>query len=623
MSIISDIFSLAAHDFRRTWPQLLTTDVIFKAIAFALLTPFVGFALRFFMSTSGNTVLADQDILFFVLSPIGIVALVTISAIILGIIALEQGCLMTIGLAAIQNAHIGSLEVLWGTARHAGSILHLTIRMVTRLLLIAAPFLAAGGLVYLTLLTNFDINYYLTKKPPVFWLAAGIIGTLLVVMTILIVHRLIRWTFALPLHLFENSDVSDTLTRSRKKTKGHRWKIFLVLTGWAGMSLLLSALITAAVGLLGRLILPAFAGSMELLVFVMGGLFLLWSSVNLVISIFAASAFALLIVRMYDRLAEPRKTGRILSETIGSSPVGKRWKLSFGKLLAGLAIVTVIPVFIGGALVDGIRLDDDVLIMAHRGAAGAAPENTLASIERAIADNADFVEIDVQETSDDEVVVIHDSDLMKVGGTNLKIWDATYEQLQGIDVGSWFSPEFSGERVPKLEQVLALCREKVRVNIELKYYGHDKRLEERVVEIVEAADMASQIVVMSLKYKAIEKMRKLRPDWTLGLLTAKAVGNLTKLDADFLAVHTGIVNGRFVRDAHKKGKKVFAWTVNDALQMSKMISLGVDGLITDEPALARSVLKERADMNPVERLMLSLSLRFGVKITQPGPESDL
>jgi len=623
MSTISDIFSLATRDFRRAWPQLLTTDLIYKAIALALLTPLVGFALRFFMSTSGNTVLADQDILFFVLSPVGLVALVAVSAVSLGIIALEQACLMTIGLAAIQNTRIRNLEVLWGNARHAGSILHLTIRIVTRLLLIAAPFLAVGGLVYLTLLTHFDINYFLTVKPPVFWLTAGIIGILLVIMTVLIIHRLIRWTFALPLYLFENPDVPDALSRSLEKTKGHRWKIFLVMTGWAAMSLLLSALTTGIVGLLGRSILPALTGSMELLVFAMGGLFLLWSGVNLVISLFAASAFALLIVRLYDRLGKPRKAGRIWSEAIDSSPVGKRWKLSFGKLLAGLAIVTVIAVFIGGSMVDSIRLDDDVLIMAHRGAAGAAPENTLASVERAIADNADFVEIDVQETSDGEVVVIHDSDLMKVGSTNLKIWDATYEQLQSIDVGSWFSSEFSGERVPKLEQVLTLCREKVRVNIELKYYGHDKRLEEKVVEIVETTDMASQIVVMSLKYDAIEKMRKLRPDWTLGLLTAKAVGNLTKLDADFLAVHTGLVNGNFVRSAHRRGKKVFAWTVNDALQMSKMISRGVDGLITDEPALARSVLKERAGMNPVERLMLSLSLQFGIKINQSGPESDI
>ena len=278
---------------------------------------------------------------------------------------------------------------------------------------------------------------------------------------------------------------------------------------------------------------------------------------------------------------------------------------------------------VGGLFVDSIRLDDEVLIMAHRGAAGAAPENTLASVDRAIADGTDFVEIDVQETADGEVVVIHDSDLKKIGGVNLKIWDATYEQLQSIDIGSWFAPEFSGERVPKLEQVLELCRDKAGVNIELKYYGHDERLEERVVEIVERAGMESQIVVMSLKYDAVQKMRQLRPEWTIGLLSATAVGNLTRLHADFLAVHTGLVGPSFVRAAHKSGKKVFAWTVNDSIQMSTMITLGVDGLITDEPALARAVLSQRADMNPVERLLLSLSLYFGVTPKQLGPETDI
>jgi glycerophosphoryl diester phosphodiesterase len=622
MPTILNVFSLTVDDLRRTWPQLLGTDLIYKAIAFVLLTPLVGFALRFFMSTSGHTVLADQDILFFFLSPVGLVALVVVSTVSIGIIALEQACLMTIGFAGIENAHIGNLDVLWHTTRQAGSILQMAAGIIMRVLLMAAPFFAAGGVVYLTMLTHFDINYFLTVKPPVFWVAAGIIITLLAVMGIIIIHRLIAWTFALPLYLFENLNVSKVLKRSREKTKGWRWKIFLTIAAWAGITLLLSALATGMVVFLSRLILPALAGSIQLLVFAMGGLFLLWSGVNLAISIFAASTFALLIVRLYDRLAAPRKPVYIWPEAIGSSPNIRKWSLSFGKILVGLLTLAVFAVFVGVVIVDSIRLDDDVLVMAHRGAAGAAPENTLASIERAISDNADFVEIDVQETSDGEVVVIHDSDLMKIGNTNLKIWDATYEQLQHIDVGSWFSSEFSGERVPKLKQVLELCRDKTHVNIELKYYGHDKRLEESVVEVVEAADMAPQIVVMSLKYNAIEKIRMLRPTWTIGLLTAQAVGNLTKLDADFLAVHTGLVSGHFVRAAHKSDKKVFAWTVNDALQMSRMISMGVDGLITDEPALARLVIKERADLNPVERLLLSLSLQFGVKINQPGPESD-
>jgi hypothetical protein len=97
MPIIPDVFSPAIRDFRCVWPQLLTTDLVYKVIAFAIFTPFVGLALRFFMSTSGNSVLVDQDILFFVLSPIGMVAMVVVSVISLGIIGLEQACLMTIG----------------------------------------------------------------------------------------------------------------------------------------------------------------------------------------------------------------------------------------------------------------------------------------------------------------------------------------------------------------------------------------------------------------------------------------------------------------------------------------------------------------------------------------------
>jgi glycerophosphoryl diester phosphodiesterase len=143
------------------------------------------------------------------------------------------------------------------------------------------------------------------------------------------------------------------------------------------------------------------------------------------------------------------------------------------------------------------------------------------------------------------------------------------------------------------------------------------------VDIVERAGMESQIVVMSLKYEAVQKMHQLRPEWTIGLLTATAVGDLTRLDASFLAVHTGLARPSFIRAAHKSGKDVYVWTVNDPVQMSVMMTKQVDGLITDEPALAKRVLELRKEMNPVERLLLSLSLYFGVKPKQLGPESDV
>lgn len=272
----------------------------------------------------------------------------------------------------------------------------------------------------------------------------------------------------------------------------------------------------------------------------------------------------------------------------------------------------IVAVTVGAVTVSTVQLDDNTQIMAHRGSSAVAPENTLAAIKQAIEDGADWVEIDVQETADGEVVVFHDSDFMKLAGKELKIWDATMADLKDIDVGSWFAPRFKNERVPTLGQVLVECKGRIGVNIELKYYGHNKRLEQRVVEIVEQHGMASDVVVMSLKIDAVEKMKSIRPNWKVGLLMSVSAGGLENLDVDFLAVNADFVNRRFVRSAHDLDREVYVWTVNDAASMSAMMTRGVDSIITDKPALGRAVLNQRAKLSAPERLLLELAGTLGV-----------
>lgn len=205
---------------------------------------------------------------------------------------------------------------------------------------------------------------------------------------------------------------------------------------------------------------------------------------------------------------------------------------------------------------------------------------------------------------------------MKLAGVNTKVWDGTLQQLQQIDIGSWFAPEFSNERVPTLAQVLDRARGNTKVLIELKYYGHDQQLEQRVADIVENADMVNDVAIMSLKYEGIKKFRALRPDWDVGLLLSTAIGNITNLEMDFLAVNMAMAAPGFIRRTHSAGKQVFVWTVNDQISMSRMISLGIDGLITDEPELARKVLVDREDLSSVERLLIHTAMLAG----QPIPK---
>jgi glycerophosphoryl diester phosphodiesterase len=122
--------------------------------------------------------------------------------------------------------------------------------------------------------------------------------------------------------------------------------------------------------------------------------------------------------------------------------------------------------------------------------------------------------------------------------------------------------------------------------------------------------MEDDVMIMSLKRTGVAKMRALRPDWQVGILAARAIGDLSALDAEFLAVNTGQLSTHLLRRAHAAGKRVYVWTVDDPRAMSRMISMGVDGLITNNPALARRVMTQRAALSLPERLLVWLSDRF-------------
>jgi glycerophosphoryl diester phosphodiesterase len=338
---------------------------------------------------------------------------------------------------------------------------------------------------------------------------------------------------------------------------------------------------------------------------------LLWAGAGIAISVLRNIAFAALLFHLYRRIGSGTVDFSKLRLTyVRKAEVGRfftRWKL-----LGAAGASLILALAVGFVSIHSMQLDDRTAIIAHRGASKSAPENTIAAIKQAISDRADWVEIDVQETADGEVVVMHDSDFMRLAGVDLKIWNANSKDLESIDVGSWFNPRFRDERIPKLKDLLLLCKGKIGVIIELKYYGHDDRLEQRVADIVEGLDMATDVVFMSLKSEAIKKMKSIRPEWKVGELMSISAGSLKNIDADFIAVNASFADRDFVRSIHDMGKEVYVWTINDAPAMSAMMSRGADGLITDDPALAKSVQEVRAALSPPERILLQLAGWLGV-----------
>ncbi len=608
-----EILPAALRDFRYGWKDLALTDIAYKLLAVAVLVPFVSFLLHVLVTLSGRTVVADEDIVQFLLEPLGLICLVVIGALSIAIAALEQAALMGVVCAAQVPRHLGVTRALVFAGAKGWPVLRVTTRIIALSILAAAPFLAVTGVTYLTLLSKFDINFYLTQKPLEFKIAVGIAVVLGGGLATVLLRLATSWFYALPLVIFEQVKPRDALRVSRDRVHGHRRKVVAWIVAWLVVTFLLSALATGAVTLLARLLVPHVVGSLGLLLFAVGSTLVTWFAVNLATSLLSTTTFAVMFFRLYADLACPQGIDSSLLSAVESRGATARFTLSGRRLVAIITAAMLLATAVGFIALKSVRTVDDVEIIAHRGASGAAPENTMASFQQAVAEGADWTEFDVQESAEGQVVVFHDSDFKKLANLDLKIWDATADDLENIDIGSWFGPEFKDQRVPTLAQVLAYCKGRIRCTIELKFYGHNQQLEQRVAEIVEAHGMQDDVVIISLKQDLLDKMKQLRPTWKTGLLTAVAVGDLTQIDADFLAVSANIATRSLIHSAHQRDKQVLVWTVNDPISMSTMIGRGADGLITDRPGLARQVLAERATMSSVERLLIELAGLLGVE----------
>jgi glycerophosphoryl diester phosphodiesterase len=604
-------------DLARAWVSLALTDLAAKALTFAILGPAVSVLLRWFLGRGGSAgVITDESILFFFLSPAGLVTLVTVGAVIGAIYFADIAATLTIAVGAQEGRPVRPWDALRFVARRAHHLLQLALRVLVRLVLVAAPFLAASALVYVALLTRYDLYYYLNVRPPAYWLAAILITVFLGLGAFLVVRWLLRWVFALPIVLFEDLSPGRALKESADRTRSRLASVAAWHGVWLAAGIALAGLATLLVGVVGRALIPTGASlgvvAAAVAVVVVASLVL-----NLVTTVLSNTVYAALLGRLYTALQPQPVAGAHTARL--EAVAGAEFRL--GRRVVWATLIVLLFGVAGSAViaVNRARTEATAEVTAHRGAKHDAPENTLAAVALALDQGADWVEIDVQLTADGHVIVVHDRDFNRVAGSGLRAETSNLADLRALDVGSWFGAEHSGESPPTLGEVLDLCRGRAGVNIELKYFGPDRGLAGRVIEIVDEREMGDQVLLMSFAHQRIAEAKALRPDWKMGVLVAVAMGNIFRIEADFYAVPTSIATRSFIRAAHRRGREVHVWTVDDPLRMSGLVSRGVDNLITGYPAVARDVLAERAAMGPVERLLIGLAADFGIVRLSPEP----
>ncbi len=243
-----------------------------------------------------------------------------------------------------------------------------------------------------------------------------------------------------------------------------------------------------------------------------------------------------------------------------------------------------------------------VMVIAHRGFSGAAPENTLAAFRKAIEVGSDMIELDIQFSKDGKIVILHDDTLERTTNGLGRTVDYTLQELKALDAGSWFGAQFSAEKIPTLREVLDLAGGHLLVNIEIKHPRHGQypitELAAQALEEVRNAGMVNRVICSSFNPAALEWIMKNEPRVWVALLYHRLWNSLPEIMSGKEYLVLNLRNSHLTKtkiaNLHQAGLKVNVYTVNSEAELGKFFRWGADGIITNHPDRLIALLKKNS-----------------------------
>jgi glycerophosphoryl diester phosphodiesterase len=239
-------------------------------------------------------------------------------------------------------------------------------------------------------------------------------------------------------------------------------------------------------------------------------------------------------------------------------------------------------------------LKRDCLVIAHRGASTYAPENTCAAFDLALEMGARHLELDVQMTSGDHLVIIHDDWVNRTTSGFGRVWKHTLAELQALDAGAWFDKKFAGERIPTLEAVLNRYRGRAHLHVEIK--GKTEGLSERTADLIRKLDWTHAVTMTSFQKDKLEALRAHAPElpagWLLRHIDDEIISEAKRLRIAQLCPKADSVTPELVAHLRAAGFNVRAWGVANEALMRRMVECGVDGMTVNFPDKLLAYLRQ-------------------------------
>lgn len=578
---------------------LLVFELLYKFASMAVFKPLLTGVMKLALKAQGLSYLSDETIGTFIRSPLTWFFLLLIVLGMAFFTLFDICCIITCIHASFRKQAMPLLALMRKGLKTSLRVIYQRNIVMILYLLIIIPMthaLVISGYITKFTVPQFIVDYIMSHT----WLAILYIG-----FWIYIGLRSFHWIYSLHYFCLENCNFKQARKRSWKLQKNHYWTDLIIVLGWSAACIgIYYGVILSGSWLVSRVnqALPTqdLFSSLTL-----SGISLLMDVCGALFFCFDLPLFFICISLLfyYRKAAAGERIPRVFRDLDNAYRItNTRWVKKiymYRKRIIALSIVVVIGVNFAYNFADRrgvlhMGLGNPLEVTAHRGYSAAYPENTIPAFKGAIQVGADWAELDVQQTADGEVIVMHDSNLKRTTGLDKEVWQVTWDEIKDLDNGSWFDKKYQTVRIPTLEEVLKVCRGKIHLNIEIKPSGHDKDLEEQVAKLLKKYHMRDTCVVSSLKYDSLRKIKQADDSIETAYITSVSYGNFTDLEyADGYSVESTLLSKSFVNKAQKAGKQIYVWTVNSEERLEKVVGMGIDNVITDDPVMAKELIYEQ------------------------------
>ena len=578
---------------------LLVFELLYKFASMAVFKPLLTGVMKLALKAQGLSYLSDETIGTFIRSPLTWFFLLLIVLGMAFFTLFDICCIITCIHASFRKQAMPLLALMRKGLKTSLRVIYQRNIVMILYLLIIIPMthaLVISGYITKFTVPQFIVDYIMSHT----WLAILYIG-----FWIYIGLRSFHWIYSLHYFCLENCNFKQARKRSWKLQKNHYWTDLIIVLGWSAACIgIYYGVILSGSWLVSRVnqALPTqdLFSSLTL-----SGISLLMDVCGALFFCFDLPLFFICISLLfyYRKAAAGERIPRVFRDLDNAyritNTIWVKKIYMYRKRIIALSIVVVIGVNFAYNFADRrgvlhMGLGNPVEVTAHRGYSAAYPENTIPAFKGAIQVGADWAELDVQQTADGEVIVMHDSNLKRTTGLDKEVWQVTWDEIKDLDNGSWFDKKYQTVRIPTLEEVLKVCRGKIHLNIEIKPSGHDKDLEEQVAKLLKKYHMRDTCVVSSLKYDSLRKIKQADDSIETAYITSVSYGNFTDLEyADGYSVESTLLSKSFVNKAQKAGKQIYVWTVNSEERLEKVVGMGIDNVITDDPVMAKELIYEQ------------------------------